>query len=109
MSKKTIKGEIYDLDILKEYTSDFNELTKNNLSQIISDIYFQKWDKYFDMLFGPIYPDLVKDFWANAHVHQTEQDDCQILSVVYGFPVVINSKIISQAIYCEEDGIIVEI
>ena len=62
MSSKTIKGEIYDLDILKEYKADFKELTESNLSQIVSDIYFQKWDKYFDMLSGPIYPDLVKDF-----------------------------------------------
>ena len=61
------------------------------------------------MLNGPIYPDPMKDFWANAHVHQNELDGCQILSVVYGSHVVINSKIISQAINCEEDGVTVEI
>ncbi|PNX69079.1 hypothetical protein L195_g064271, partial [Trifolium pratense] len=28
----------------------------------------QGWNKYFDMLNGPIYPDLLKKFWMKARV-----------------------------------------
>ena len=108
MSSKTIKGDISDLDLLKEHTINFKALLENNLSKIHSDILFQNWNKYFEMLFGPIFPDLVKEFWANAHIQQNGLDDCVILSVVSGFPVMINSYIISQAIECEEAGKTVE-
>ena len=60
MSSKIIKGEISDLEILKEYTINPTSLLENGLSKILSDISFQNWEKYFEVLSGPIFPILVK-------------------------------------------------
>ena len=108
MSSKTFKGDISDLEILKECTIDSTSLLENGMSKILSDISSQKWEKYFEILSGPIFPTLVKELWANAPVMQPESNDCVILSVVSGFPIMINSHVIAQAIECEEDGNTVE-
>src|SRR3954469_5456880 len=49
----------------------------------------QGWSKYLDRLVGPIYPDLVKDFWVHATVTSTA-----IISFVLGHEVVISEKLI---------------
>ena len=95
MSSKTFKGDISNLEILKECTIDSTSLLENGMSKILSDISSQKWEKYFEILSGPIFPTLVKEFWANARIMQPESNGCVILSVVSGFPIMINSHIIS--------------
>ena len=97
-----------NLEVLKECTVDPTSLLENRMSSILSDISAQKWEKYFEILSGPIFPTLVKEFWTNARVVQFESDDCVILSVISGFPVMINTHIISQAIECEIAGVTVE-
>ncbi|CAJ2657512.1 unnamed protein product [Trifolium pratense] len=55
------------LTLLPEKMVDFDSLKENGY-----DVkpYFsaQGWNKYFDMLNGPIYPDLLKKFWMKARV-----------------------------------------
>ncbi|CAJ2628114.1 unnamed protein product [Trifolium pratense] len=55
------------LTLLPEKMVDFESLKENGY-----DVkpYFsaQGWNKYFDMLNGPIYPDLLKKFWMKARV-----------------------------------------
>ncbi|PNX60617.1 hypothetical protein L195_g060271, partial [Trifolium pratense] len=55
------------LTLLSENMVDFESLKENGY-----DVkpYFsaQGWNKYFDMLNGPIYPELLKKFWMKARV-----------------------------------------
>ncbi|PNX99121.1 hypothetical protein L195_g022384 [Trifolium pratense] len=55
------------LNFLSEKIIDFESLSANgfDVKQYFSS---QGWDKYFDMLNGPIYPDLLKKFWMKAKV-----------------------------------------
>ncbi|PNX63909.1 cullin-like protein, partial [Trifolium pratense] len=54
-----------ELTFLSEKMVDFDSLQANgfDVKQYFSS---QGWDKYFDMLNGPIYPDLLKKFWMKA-------------------------------------------
>ncbi|PNX98634.1 hypothetical protein L195_g021885 [Trifolium pratense] len=56
-----------ELIFLSEKMVDFDSLQANgfDVKQYFST---QGWDKYFDMLNGPIYPDLLKKFWMKAKV-----------------------------------------
>jgi hypothetical protein len=58
-------------DLLKlnpEKPIDFKSLKENgfDLEQLFND---QGWKKYFDLLNGPIYTELIKLFWMNAYVY----------------------------------------
>ncbi|PNX68453.1 cullin-like protein, partial [Trifolium pratense] len=55
------------LTLLPEKIVDFESLKANGFNV---KPYFtsQGWDKYFEMLNGPIYPDLLKHFWMKAKV-----------------------------------------
>ncbi|PNX57549.1 hypothetical protein L195_g058751, partial [Trifolium pratense] len=55
------------LSLLPEKMVDFNSL-KDNGFDVKPYFSAQGWDKYFDMLNGPIYPDLLKKFWMKARV-----------------------------------------
>ena len=56
-----------ELIFLSEKMIDFDSLKANgfDVKQYFST---QGWDKYFNMLNGPIYPDLLKKFWMKAKV-----------------------------------------
>ncbi|PNX66664.1 cullin-like protein, partial [Trifolium pratense] len=53
------------LTLLPEKMVDFNSLKVNGYDV---EPYFasQGWNRYFEMLNGPIYPDLLKHFWMKA-------------------------------------------
>ncbi|CAJ2647315.1 unnamed protein product [Trifolium pratense] len=56
-----------ELTLLPEKMVDFACL-KDNGFDVKPYFTAQGWDKYFDMLNGPIYPDLLKQFWMKARV-----------------------------------------
>ncbi|XP_045791776.1 uncharacterized protein LOC123886505 [Trifolium pratense] len=55
------------LTLVPEKMVDFNSLKANNYDM---EPYFtyQGWNRYFEMLNGPIYPDLLKHFWMKAKI-----------------------------------------
>ncbi|MCI24427.1 hypothetical protein A2U01_0045610, partial [Trifolium medium] len=65
---------------------------------------FQKWEHYIDLLRGPIYVNLVKDFWLHAYVVQTSDEDFKIKSLVWGNPITITPSSIVDAIKCPNHG-----
>src|SRR4051812_26662684 len=77
-----------ELEVLCESIVDINNLKANGF-QCDVRIFEQGWSKYLDRLVGPIYPELVKDFWVHATVTPTA-----IISFVLGHEVVITEKLI---------------
>src|SRR4051812_22248587 len=77
-----------DLEVLCETAVDLNNLKANGF-KCDARILEQGWSKYLNRLVGPIYPDLVKDFWVHATVTSTA-----IISFVLGHEVVISEKLI---------------
>src|SRR4051812_41500137 len=77
-----------ELKVLCESAVDFNNLRANGFLCDVR-ILEQGWSKYLDRLVGPIYPELLKDFWVHATVTSTA-----IISFVLGHEVVITEKLI---------------
>src|SRR3954468_10400011 len=77
-----------ELEVLCESAVDINNLKENGF-QCDARIFEQGWSKYLNRLVGPIYPELVKDFWVHATVTPTA-----IISFVLGHEVVITEKLI---------------
>src|SRR3954470_18941799 len=77
-----------ELEVLCESAVDFNNLRANGFHPD-ARILVQGWSNYLDRLVGPIYPDLVKDFWVHATVTPTA-----IISFVLEHEVVITEKLI---------------
>src|SRR4051812_22438940 len=77
-----------ELEFLCESAVDFNNLIANGF-QSDARILAQGLSNYLDRLVGPIYPELVKDFWVHATVIPTA-----IISFVLGHEVVITEKLI---------------
>src|SRR3954466_3021222 len=67
-----------ELEVLCESAVDINNLKANGF-QCDATGCEQGWSKYLDRLVGPIYPELVKDFWVHATVPPTA-----IISFVLG-------------------------
>src|SRR3954469_6679615 len=82
----TIPSE--DLEVLYESVVDFENLRANGFHPD-ARILVQGWANSLDRLVGPIYPDLVKDFWVHATVTPTA-----IISFVLGHEVVVSEKMI---------------
>src|SRR3954468_21330666 len=77
-----------ELEVLCESAVDINNLKANGF-QCDARIFEQGWSKYLGRLVGPIYPELVKDFWVHATVTLTA-----IISFVLGHEVVVTEKLI---------------
>src|SRR3954470_18634077 len=77
-----------ELEVLCESAVDINKLKANGF-QCDARVFEQGWSKYLNRLVGPIYPELVKDFWVHATVTPTA-----IISFVLGHEVVITQKLI---------------
>src|SRR3954470_12426725 len=77
-----------ELEVLCESAVDINNLKANGF-QCDARIFEQGWSKYLNRLVGPIYPELVKDFWVHATVTPTA-----IISFELGHEVVITEKLI---------------
>ncbi|MCH89566.1 hypothetical protein A2U01_0010466, partial [Trifolium medium] len=66
-----------ELTFLSEKMVDFDGLQANGFD-VKKYFITQGWDKYFDMLNGPIYPDLLKKFWMKAKVfdkHEAKKEE----------------------------------
>ena len=95
-------------EVQSESPVDFASLRRNgmNLESIIS---VQEMFPYFDMLNGPTYFTLVKDFWARAEVYDleaalAEEDDTVIRSSVMGIPITITEEVIAKACRVSANG-----
>ncbi|MCI42972.1 cullin-like protein, partial [Trifolium medium] len=63
----TMKFNIGLIKLLPEKMVDFESLKLNDFD--IEELFLnQGWKRYFDMLNGPIYLNMVKEFWMKAQV-----------------------------------------
>ncbi|MCI45876.1 hypothetical protein A2U01_0067115, partial [Trifolium medium] len=66
-SGDTMKFNIGLIKIHPEKMVDFESLKVNDFG--IEELFInQGWKRYFDMLNGPIYTNMVKEFWMKAEV-----------------------------------------
>src|SRR4051812_14283465 len=72
-----------ELEVLYESSVDFENLRMHGFNTN-AETMAQGWSNYLERLVGPIYPDLVKDFWVNVIVTPTA-----IVSFVLGHEVVV--------------------
>src|SRR3954471_18904613 len=77
-----------ELEVLCELMVDFDNIEEHQF-HLKEDIIFQGWTSLFAEFVGPVYPDLVKEFWAHAVVAPKS-----ILSFVHGKFVVITENIL---------------
>src|SRR3954465_6514692 len=77
-----------EMEVLCELMVDFDNIEENQF-HLKEDIIFQGWTSLFAEFVGPVYPDLVKEFWAHAVVAPKA-----ILSFVHGKFVVITENIL---------------
>ncbi|XP_058741277.1 uncharacterized protein LOC131613644 [Vicia villosa] len=66
------------LEVICELMVDFDNLEKHDV-HLTENMVFQGWGPLFYDLCGPVYPDLVKEFWVHANVMPKA-----ILSIVHG-------------------------
>jgi hypothetical protein len=78
------------LNVLKELRVDFNNMAENGMD-LRAEMLSQNWDVFFARLHGPVYENLVKDFWRQA-----ECDSHYVVSHVLGHRIVITEKTIAQ-------------
>ncbi|XP_058770330.1 uncharacterized protein LOC131643969 [Vicia villosa] len=62
---RTLTSNTENLEVLCEAQLDFQSL-KENGCDLTADIEAQGWYKFFDLLHGPVYTKLVKEFWIHA-------------------------------------------
>ncbi|KAI5402748.1 hypothetical protein KIW84_050378 [Lathyrus oleraceus] len=86
------------LDVLCESLVDFENLRRNGVD-LTEDLHKQGWETYFNRLYGPIYPLLVKEFWRCA-----DADDQFIVSFVLGVKIVITEASIASLLNMEKAG-----
>ena len=84
------------LDVLCESLVDFENLRRNGVD-LTEDLHKQGWENYFNRLYGPIYPLLVKEFWRHA-----DADDQFIVSFVLGVKIVITEASIASLLNMEK-------
>src|SRR3954462_14055363 len=77
-----------ELEVICELMVDFDSLEEHNF-RLKEDILFQGWTSLFAEFCGPVYPDLVKEFWVHAVVAPKS-----ILSFVHGKFVVVTENIL---------------
>ncbi|KAI5444842.1 hypothetical protein KIW84_013212 [Lathyrus oleraceus] len=72
---------------------------RRNGVDLTEDLHKQGWENYFNRLYGPIYPLLVKEFWRHA-----DADDQFIVSFVLGVKIVITEASIASLLNMETTG-----
>src|SRR3954469_22270812 len=77
-----------ELEVLCELMVDFDNIEEHQF-HLKEDIIFQGWTSLFAEFVGPVYPDLVKEFWAHGVVAPKS-----ILSFVHGKSVVVTENIL---------------
>lgn len=94
------------LAIIIEGQIDFEDIMARGLD-LQSIVFHNGWDNFFDMIYGPCYPNLVKKFWANASI-QNLHLKYVILSEVFDVLITITPTSIANAINCEEEGVVMD-
>src|SRR3954469_17003585 len=77
-----------ELEVICELMVDFDSLEEHDFC-LKEDIIFRGWTSLFAEFCGPVYPDLVKEFWVHAVVAPKS-----ILSFVHGKFVVVTENIL---------------
>src|SRR3954471_11506144 len=85
---KTCSIPSTELEVLCESSVDFENLSIDGFNTSAETV-ASGWSNYLDRLLGPIYPALVKYFWAHATVTPTA-----IISFMLGHEVVISENLI---------------
>jgi hypothetical protein len=96
-----------NLTIIIEKTIDLKKLQAQGFD-LLKSITVQGWQKYFALLNGPVYPQLVKELWDNAHIEQNKSNTGVIKTTVIGCQITITPLLIAQVIGCDEEGIDIE-
>ncbi|KAI5387002.1 hypothetical protein KIW84_073231 [Lathyrus oleraceus] len=86
------------LEVLCESLVDFNNMKRNRVD-LTEELRKQGWENYFQRLYGPVYPYLIKEFWRFA-----DADDHFIVSYVLGVKIVITEKSIASLLNMEKTG-----
>ncbi|XP_058752247.1 uncharacterized protein LOC131625404 [Vicia villosa] len=80
-----------ELEVLCELMVDFDNLREHDFN-LKANMMVQGWNNFFDRLIGPVYPDLVKEFW----IHSTLTPKA-IISFVLGQEIFITENLIRKA------------
>ena len=104
MSSETLDENI--LFVINEKFVDFDDLKDKvfDLRKILSK---QKLNGYFHILHGPIYINLVKEFWLNASVVPAGHDEV-MQSYVNGSHLFVTLSLNAETINCKETNSCVE-
>ncbi|KAI5400592.1 hypothetical protein KIW84_065469 [Lathyrus oleraceus] len=86
------------LEVLCESLVDFENMKRNGVD-LTEELKMQGWETYFQRLYGPVYTNLVKEFWRF-----TDSDDHYIVSYVLGVKIVITEKSIASLLNMEKTG-----
>ncbi|XP_050896109.1 uncharacterized protein LOC127102823 [Lathyrus oleraceus] len=86
------------LEVMCETLVDFDSMRRNGVD-LTDELKKQGWENYFQRLYGPVYTNLVKEFWRFA-----DADDHYIVSYVLGVKIVITEKSIAALLGMEKTG-----
>ncbi|XP_058784407.1 uncharacterized protein LOC131659199 [Vicia villosa] len=86
--QKTCLIPMDELEVLAEMMVDFDNLEEHDI-HLMEDMKFQGWENFFYRLCGPVYPDLVKEFWVHASIILKT-----ILSFVHGEEISITKNLL---------------
>ena len=86
------------LFVINEKFVDFNDFDHFELRKVVNK---QRLNGYFHILHGPIYTNLVKEFWMNASIVPAGHDEI-IQFYVNGSHFFITPSLIAMTINCEE-------
>src|ERR1044072_3524157 len=75
-----------DLTVLSELRVDFHNIAANGFD-LREEMTFQGWENYFARLHGPVYENLVKEFWRQA-----DWDSYHVVLYVLGKKIIITEK-----------------
>ncbi|XP_058733439.1 uncharacterized protein LOC131605057 [Vicia villosa] len=77
-----------DLEVICEMMIDFDNLEENDI-HLKENMIFQSREAFFYSLCGPVYPDLVNEFWVHATIMPKS-----ILSIVHGEAIIITENLL---------------
>ena len=89
---RTLLTPVKNLEVLSELIVDFESLKENGFD-LTAEVKTQRWERYFDRLVGPTFPELVKEFWIHAKI-----DKHLVVSSVMGKKIVITEDHIARLI-----------
>jgi len=102
---RTMKILERELKLVKDFIVDFDSFAKNGYNMRYE---FNKhgWMSFFDVLNGPCYTTLVKDFWVRAEIMKGTKEgrEMEIRSSVMGIEITISQSTIAKLIVLDNTG-----